>query len=94
MWIEFGLSQLLILFDLVIPLLYGKFDSTMNMKGASVIERPNEAIENIFSFRKVVVRGPAYSSSSWTVEVVWLSVFEVSGLAEYSRRGAAPSRWV
>jgi hypothetical protein len=39
--------------------LYGKFDSTMNMKGASVIEKPNEAIEKIFSFRKVVVRGPA-----------------------------------
>ena len=41
----------------------GRFDSSMNMNGDRVTESPNDAKENIFKRRKVVVNGPWYISS-------------------------------
>ena len=40
----------------------GRFDSRMNMNGDRVTESPNDAKENIFKRRKVVVSGPWYIS--------------------------------
>ena len=38
----------------------GRLDSSMNMNGDRVTESPNDAKENIFKRRKVVVNGPWY----------------------------------
>ena len=38
----------------------GRLDSSMNMNGDRVTESPNDAKENIFRRRKVVVNGPWY----------------------------------
>ena len=46
----------------------GRLDSSMNMNGDRVTESPNDAKENIFKRRKVVVNGPWYISVSLLIE--------------------------
>ena len=46
----------------------GRLDSSMNMNGDRVTESPNDAKENIFKRRKVVVNGPRYISVSLLIE--------------------------
>lgn len=46
----------------------GRFASSMNMNGDRVTESPNDAKENIFKRRKVVVNGPWYISVSLLIE--------------------------
>jgi hypothetical protein len=50
----------------------GRFDSTINMIGASVDESTRDDSENILSRRKVDVNGPRYTNPGSSVGVVCL----------------------